>query len=180
MPEENDITDVDGILKSLFETVELDGSPVPVRMVTPDPDIVELVTPCITLMLSDVRRDGEREENDRVVEKDLQEMKADVRPEGVPYNLHYRVTGHGSTTREDRLLLEKILLLVEESPQLESPTTQKEYLLTRDISFRESSRGREYGKSVEIVVKARFPKGPAEEIPLVEETVFNVKKMGAE
>ena len=180
MAEENVFTYVDQTLKELFETVRLGGSPVPVRMVTPDPDIIELVTPCITVMLADVRRDTERTVNDRFVEKDLDAMEAEVRQSSVPYNLHFTVTGHGDTTREDRLLLEEILLAVDENPILTSSTTDTEFPMSRDISFREVSKGREYGKAVDVVVKARIQPRLVEQVPLVEETVFDVNRMGAE
>ena len=179
MAGENVFTDVDRTVKELLETVELDGSPVPVRIVTPDPDIIELVTPCISMMLADVRRDNSRNENQRTVEKDVEEMKADVKQASAPYNLHYAVTGHGSTSRDDRLFLEEILLAVEENPVLVSSTMETEYPLSRDISFRENSRAREYAKAVGIVVKARIQPRLVEEVPLVEETVFHVERMGA-
>ena len=177
MADENVFTDVDATLRALFETVEIDGSPVPVVLVTPDPDIVELTTPCITLMLSDVRRDETRRDNERRVEKDIDAMLADIKPPLAPYNLHYSVTGHGATTREDRLLLEEILLAVEENTLLVSADTQEEYRLGRDITFTEVSKGRDYGKTVGIVVKAWIEPRTVEQVPLVEETVFHVKRM---
>ncbi len=72
MPEENVFTDVERTLKSALEArVKLNGQPVPVRVVTPDPDFVELELPCLTLQLTDVRRDPARIVNERRIEKDL-------------------------------------------------------------------------------------------------------------
>jgi hypothetical protein len=180
MAGENVFTDVDATLKALIEQVRLDGAPVPVRVVTPDPDVIEIETPCITLMLADVRRDGSRADNDRTVEKDVDAMTAEVRPASVPFNLHYTVTGHGATSREDRLLLEEVLLLLEENPILVSAESGVEFPLARDITFGEGSKERAFAKSVGIVVKARLQPRQVETVPLVREAIFHVKRFVAQ
>ena len=50
--DENVFTDIETTLKAALEArVKLGGQSVPVRVVTPDPDLVELELPCLTLQL---------------------------------------------------------------------------------------------------------------------------------
>ena len=170
MPEENVFTDVEATLKAAVEArVKLGGQAVPVRVVTPDPDFVELETPCLTLQLTDVRRDPSRKDNDRRVEKDLATMEATIRPPTEPYNLHYSVGVHAERTRDERLLLEQVLCLLAELPSLTTGVPGREAYLSPDVSFRDLSKGRELFQSVGIVVKTRLEPGEVEVVPLARE-----------
>ena len=51
---DNFLTDVEMTLKQGIEGISLDGSPVPLRIVTPDPDFAELTFPCLMLQLTDL------------------------------------------------------------------------------------------------------------------------------
>ena len=82
MPSENFITDIEATLKSALSDVSkvsINGSAVPVKIVTPDNDLVEVTYPSLTLKLTDVRRDLSRADNQRKVEKDIVNMQAKVK-----------------------------------------------------------------------------------------------------
>ncbi len=178
MPEENVFTDVEQTLKSALEArVELSGQPVPVRVVTPDPDYIELELPCITLQLTDVRRDPARIVNGRRVEKDLDAMTATIRPRTEPYNLHYAIGVHAEKTRDERLILEQVFLLLDERPAMTTDVLGRDAYLHRDVSFRELSKGRDFWQAVGIVVRTRLEPGEAETVPLVAEHVVEAKEV---
>ena len=168
--EENVFTDIETTLKAALEArVKLDGQPVPVRIVTPDPDFVELELPCVTLQLTDVRRDPARRDNDRRVEKDIEAMTATIRQPTEPYDLHFAVGVHGESTRAERLMLEQVLCLLAEQPAMVTAVLGRESYLAPDVSFRELSKGRELFQSVGIVVKTRLEPGEAVTVPLARE-----------
>jgi hypothetical protein len=176
--EENVFTDVEATLKAALEArVRLGGQAVPVRIVTPDPDFVELALPCVTLQLTDVRRDPARRDNDRRVEKDLDAMEATIRPPTEPYDMHFSVGVHGERTRDERLMLEQVLCLLDEKPAMTTVTHGREVYLSRDVSFRELSKGRDLWQTVGIVVRTRLEPGEAEVVPLVREHVATVEPM---
>jgi hypothetical protein len=176
--EENVFTDVEATLKAMFEArVTLDGQGLPVRIVTPDPDFVELELPCVTLQLTDVRRDPSRRDNDRRVEKDIEAMTATIRQPTEPYNLHFAVGIHATHTRDDRLMLEQVLCLLAEQPAMTTAVLGREAYLTPDVSFRGISKGRDISQSVGIVVKTRLEPGEAEVVPLVREHHVDVKEV---
>ena len=72
----------------------------------------------MTLQLTDVRRDPSRKDNDRRVEKDIEAMMATVRPPTEPYDLHFAVGVDGERTRDERLMLEQVLCLLDEKPAM--------------------------------------------------------------
>ena len=172
VPEDNIITDIEQTLKSVMETC----ASVPVQIVTPDPDYIELDLPCITLELADVRRDPSRIMEDRQVEKDIDAMTAEVKPRTEPFNFHYTFGIHTGTTREGRLLLEKALLLLDRKPILTTEIFGKEIYLSRDLSFSEGSNGRVFFLALGLSVKTRLEPGEAETVPLVKDAVFSAKE----
>ncbi len=176
--EENVFTDVEATLKAALEVrVRLSGQPVPVRIVTPDPDFVELELPCVTMQLTDVRRDPSRRDNDRRVEKDLEAMEATIRPPTEPYDLHFAVGVHAELTRDERLMLEQVLCLLDEKPAMTTATLGREVYLSRDVSFRDLSKGRALWQTVGIVVRTRLEPGEARVVPLVREHVVEAKEV---
>ena len=178
MVTDNHFTDIDQALKAKLEGgVQLNGQPVPVQIVTPDPDFVELELPCLTLQLTDMRRDLERTDNERRVEKDVEGMTAAVRPRTEPYNLHYSIGVHAGQTRETRLLLEQVLLVVDGSTIMTTDVLGREVYLARELSFRDYSRERDYSQSIGVVVKTRLEPNEAETVPLIAETAFNAEEV---
>ena len=174
--EENVFTDIEATLKAaLAARVKLDGQPVPVRIVTPDPDFVELELPCMTLQLSDVRRDPSRMDNAPRVEKDIEAMTATIRQPTEPYDLHFAVGIHAEHTRDDRLMLEQLLCLLAEQPAMTTLVLGREAYLSPEVSFRGISKGRDISQSVGIVVRTRLEPGEAEVVPLVREHHVAVK-----
>ncbi len=179
MPQENVITDIETALKQKLEdpgTVQLNGQPVPVVFVTPDPDLVELEVPCMTLQLTEVRRDLDRMDNERDVEVDEESQTADVRWPSQPYNLHYTLAGHTAAGREDRLLLEQLLRFVDDNPEMESAVLQRRFLLHRDVALKEVSRGRSLSKALAFVVRTRLTGKEIAQVPLVREQVTRVEE----
>ncbi len=179
MPEENVITDIETTLKRVLEdpaTVQLQGRPVPVVFVTPDPDLVELTIPSMTLQLTDVRRDLARMDNAREVEVDEPGGTAMVRSPSQPYDLLYTLAGHAATGREDRLLLEQLLRFVDDHPVLESAVLHRPFRIHRDLTIRDASRGRSLSKAVAFVVKTRLTGREVAQVPLVRELVTRVEE----
>jgi len=175
---ENVFTDIEQTLKTVLENrLIIGGSPVPVRIVTPDPDYVELELPCVTLQLTDVRRDPPRIVNERRVEKDLDAMTADIRPRTEPFNLHYVAGIHAERTRDGRLLIEQLLLLLDERPKMTTDVFGREVYLSRDLSFSERSNGRDFFHAFTFIVRTRLEPGEAEIVPLVAEAVFSAKEV---
>lgn len=173
---DNFMTDIERTLKEGLEGISLNGSPVPVRVVTPDPDFVELVLPCLTLQLTDLRQDFERTDNEREVDKDIDLMEARVRKNSRPYNLHYSITAHTERSRDDRFLLGEVVYFMDEHPVLTSVVFGKELYLHRDVSFREMSKGRSFAKAMGLIVKTRLDARDEETIPLVRERLFKVRE----
>ena len=167
MAEENFLTDLEQTLKAVLENIRLSGNLVPVVVVTPDPDFVELALPCLTLQLVDLRRDFSRIDNQRKVEKDLAMMQAKITPAGLPYNLHYLITAHAQTLREDRLLLGELVKTVDSHPVMTSAVYGKEFYLHRDVSFGEASKARDFSQSLGIVAKIRLEPDEEQIISLV-------------
>jgi len=168
--DENVFTDIEATLKAMLEArVTLDGQGLPVRIVTPDPDFVELELPCVTLQLVDVRRDPSRKDNDRRVEKDVEAMQATVRLPTEPYDLHFAVGVHAERTRDERLMLEHVLCLLAEQPAMTTAVLGREAYLAPDVSFRDLTKGRDVVQAVGIVVKTRLEPGEAEVVPLARE-----------
>jgi len=173
--EENVITDLEGSIKALLEQyVMLAGEFLPVRIVTPDPDFVELAIPCITLQLVDFRRDGTRRECGRIEEKDLDAMTAVVKRMPEPFNLHYAIVAHTDKSRDDRLILEQVAVLLDDYPVITTAIFQKEVSFHRDISLREVSKEREFAKSFTVIARIRLDSKEQEIIPLVTERITEV------
>jgi hypothetical protein len=169
--EENFFTDIELSFKQLLgdvQNIAVNGEPVPVRIVTPDPDFIELELPSLTLQLTDFRRDPDRADNDLDVEKDLEEMTATVRKQSEPYNLHYTIGIHAEKSRHDRLLLGQVIYFIDEHPVV-TTGAGREIFLHRDIAFRELSKERDLAKSIEIIVRIRLEARQAETVPLVQE-----------
>ena len=176
--EENVLTDIETSLKAvLLARMLLAGEPVPVLVVTPVPDYVELELPCVTLQLIDVRRDPARRDNERRVEKDTEAMTAEVRLPTEPYDLHFAVGVHAASLRDERLLLEQVFCLLAEQPALTTVVGSREVYVSPDVSFRELSKARDIAQSVGIVVKARFEPGVAEAVLLAREHKVTAKEV---
>ena len=172
MAEENFLTDIERTLKQSLEdinNISLYGNSLPVKVVTPDPDFVEVTLPCFTLQLVDFRRDLDRANNERQVEKNIDEMTAKIKRKSEPYNLHYSITVHTDKNRDDRLLLGELIYFIDEHPVLTSVIFGKELYLHRDISFRELSKERSFNKAVGIIIKTRLDARLEDIIPLVRE-----------
>ena len=177
MAVDNFITDIEATLKSALSdanNVNLNGEPVPVKIVTPDCDFVEVIYPSFTLKLTDVRRDLSRTDNQRNVTKDIVNMQAKVRGKSEPYNLHYTISAHTKTSREDRLLLGELIYFIDAHPVMRSAIFDTIFYLHRDVTFREVSDGRNFVKSLGIVVKTRAEARLEEIVPLVQERKINV------
>jgi len=180
MVEENVFTEIEMILKQGLEdpaNVSLDGQPVPVRIVTPDPDLVELTLPVTTLQIIDVRRAPNRAFKEFEVEKDLENGTARVAWPEEPYDLHYTVRGHTESARQDRLLLGQYIRLVDANPVITGPSGRKFYL-ARSLSFKDRSDGRSFEKALTFVVKTRLPVGVEKTVPLAMEHKVNVVEQG--
>lgn len=180
MPAENVFTEIELALKQGLEdpaNVSLDGRAVPVRVVTPDPDLVELTLPVTTLQLLDVRRGLGRMENAFEVEKDPAAGTAVVRWPGQPYDLFYTVRGHTSSSRDDRLLLGQYLRFIDAHPVLTGASGRRFYL-ARSLAFRDRSREREFERALTFAVKARLPAGVERLVPLALEHRLEVEAVG--
>ena len=176
--DENVFTDIEATLKAALESrVALGGEAVPVRIVTPDPDFVELELPCVTLQLADVRRDPARKDNAPRVEKDVEAMEATVRPPAEPYDLHFSVGVHAERTRDERLMLEHVLCLLAEQPAMTTAVLGREAYLAPDVSFRDLTKGHDLWQTVGIAVKTRLEPGEAEIVPLAREHHVAVKEV---
>jgi len=179
MPNENVFTEIELALKLGLEdpaNVSLNGQAVPLRVVTPDPDLVELTLPVTTLQLLDVRRGFTRMENEFEVEKDLAAGTAVVRWPEQPYDLFYTVRGHTSSSREDRLLLGQYLRFIDAHPVLTGSSGRRFYL-DRDLTFRDRSTEREFERALTFAVKARLPVGVERLVPLAREHRVEVGAM---
>ena len=176
--EENVFTDVEATLKAALQArVKLGEQAVPVRIVTPDPDFVELALPCVTLQLTDVRRDPARKDNERRVEKDIEAMEATIRLPTEPYDLHFAVGVHAERARDERLMLEQVLNLLAEQPAMTTAVLGRQAYLSPDVSFRDLSKGRDLRQTVGIIVRTRLEPGEAEVVPLVREHVATARPM---
>lgn len=181
-PEENVLTGIELALKGALSdplNISLDGNSVPVRIVTPDPDFVEMTPPLTTLQLVDIRRGLDRATNEFEVEKNEPEGTAAVRWPESPYDLSYTVRGHTEGSRQDRLLLEQYARLIDAHPVMETAEGRKFYL-SRSLAFRERSTERQFEKALTFVVKARLPVGVEAIEYLVQERIFNVAQTGEE
>ena len=168
MPEENVFTEIETVLKQGLEdpaNVSLADEPVPVRIVTPDPDMVELALPVTTLQLVDVRRALDRANNEPEVEKDIPNGTARVAWPEAPYNLHYTVRGHCESSRQDRLLLGQYMRFIDAHPVLVGSSGRK-FFIARGLSFRDRSKERSFEKALSFIVKARLPVGVEKTVPL--------------
>jgi hypothetical protein len=173
---ENTLTTVEELLKLALETrLQLGGQPVPVRIVTPDPDFVELELPCVTMQLVDIRRDPARMDNERRVVADPDAMTAEMRPPTQPYNLHFSIAPHADQIRDERLLLEQILLLFDEVPVISSAI--QEYYVAPDRTFGDRSSDRDVACAVGILVRARLEPGPAETVLLARDHRVTAKEI---
>lgn len=171
MPDENVITEIELALRQGLEdpaNVSLNGQAVPLRVVTPDPDLVELTLPVTTLQLIDVRRGFDRMENEFEVETDLAAGSAVVRWPDQPYDLFYTVRGHTASSRDDRLLLGQYLRFADAHPVLAGASGRRFYL-ARSLAFRDRSREREFERALTFAVKARMPVGIEKLVPLARE-----------
>jgi hypothetical protein len=169
--DENVITEIELALKQGLEdpaNVSLNGQAVPVRVMTPDPDLVELTLPVTTLQLIDVRRGFDRMENEFEVEKDVPAGTAIVRWPEQPYDLFYTVRGHTASSRDDRLLLGQYLRFADAHPVLAGASGRRFYL-ARSLAFRDRSREREFERALTFAVKARMPVGVERLVPLTRE-----------
>ncbi len=177
---ENVITEIELALKQGLEdptNVSLNGQAVPVRVVTPDPDLVELTLPVTTLQLIDVRRGFDRMENEFEVEKDLAAGSAVVRWPEQPYDLFYTVRGHTVSSREDRLLLGQYLRFADAHPVL-TGASGRQFYLARSLAFRDRSTEREFERAFTFTVKARMPVGVERLVPLAREHRVEVEAVG--
>ena len=180
MPDDNVITEVELALKQGLEdpaNVSLNGQAVPVRVVTPDPDLVELTLPVTTLQLIDVRRGFDRMENEFEVEKDLASGSAVVRWPEQPYDLFYTVRGHTDSSRDDRLLLGQYLRFADAHPVL-TGTSGRRFYLARSLAFRDRSTEREFERALTFTVKARMPVSVEKLVPLTREHRVEVEAVG--
>lgn len=171
MAGENVITEIELALKQGLEdpaTVNLNGQGVPVRVVTPDPDLVELTLPVTTLQLLDVRRGFPRMDNEFEVEKDLAAGTALIRWPEQPYDLFYTVRGHTASSRDDRLLLGQYLGFIDAHPVLAGASGRRFYL-DRSLTFRDRSTEREFERALTFAVRARMPVGVEKLVPLARE-----------
>lgn len=178
MVEENVFTEIETVLKQGLEdpaNVSLSGEAVPVRIVTPDPDLVELALPVTTLQLIDVRRAPSRAFKEFEVEKDMENGTARVAWPEEPYDLHYTVRGHTESARQDRLLLGQYIRLVDANPVLIGSSGRKFYL-ARSLSFRDRSKERSFEKALSFVVKTRLPVGVEKTVPIALEHKVNVEQ----
>lgn len=177
---ENVITEIELALKQGLEdpaNVSLNGQAVPVRVVTPDPDLVELTLPVTTLQLLDVRRGFDRMDNEFEVEKDLAAGSAVVRWPEQPYDLFYTVRGHTDSSRDDRLLLGQYLRFADAHPVLTGASGRRFYL-ARSLAFRDRSTEREFERALTFTVKARMPAGVEKLVPLTREHRLEVEAVG--
>jgi len=176
MPDENVFTEIELALKQGLEdpvNVSLNGQAVPVRVVSPDPDLVELAVAVTTLQLLDVRRGFNRMENEFQVEKDLSAGTAVVRWPEQPYDLFYTVRGHTSSSREDRQLLGQYMRFIDAHPVLTGSSSRRFYL-DRGLTFRDRSTEREFERALTFAVKARLPAGVEKLVPLARAHVVEV------
>ena len=176
MVEENLFTEIEMALKLGLEdpaNVSLNGQPVPVRIVSPDPDLVELTVPVTTLQLIDVRRAPDRAFKEFMVETDLENGTAKVAWPDEPYDLHYTVRGHTESARQDRLLLGQYIGFVHAHPMLECASGRKVYL-ARSLSFKDTSKERSFQKALTFVVKARMPVGVEKTVNIAQELKLNI------
>jgi len=176
MAEENLFTEIEMALKLGLEdpaNVSLNGQPVPVRIVSPDPDLVELTVPVTTLQLIDVRRAPDRAFKEFMVETDLDNGTAKVAWPDEPYDLHYTVRGHTESARQDRLLLGQYIGFVDAHPMLECASGRKVYL-ARALSFKDTSKERAFQKALTFVVKARMPVGVEKTENIAQELKLNI------
>jgi len=174
--EENVFTEIEMALKQGLEdpaNVSLGDQPVPVRIVTPDPDFVELTLPVTTLQLIDVRRAPKRAFKEFDVETDMENRTARVAWPEEPYDMHYTVRGHTESARQDRLLLGQYIRFVDAHPVLAGASGRKFYL-ARTLSFRDRSDGRSFQKALTFVVKARLPVGIEKTVPIATERKMNI------
>jgi hypothetical protein len=179
MPDENVITAIELALKQGLEdpvNVSLNGQVIPVRVVTPDPDLVELTLPVTTLQLIDVRRGFDRMENEFQVERDLAAGTARVTWPEQPYDLFYTVRGHTASSREDRLLLGQYLRFVDGHPVLTGASGRRFYL-ARSLTFRDRSTEREFERALTFTVKARMPAGVEKLVPITREHQVDVDSL---
>ena len=177
MPEENVFTEIETILKQGFENpvnISLGGEPVPVCIVTPDPDLVELTLPVTTLQLVDVRRALDRTNNEPKVEKDIPNGTARIAWPEVPYDLYYTVRGHCESSRQDRLLLGQYMRFIDAHPVLTGANGRK-FFLARGLSFRDRSSERSFEKALSFIVKTRMPVGVEKTVPLTLEHKVEIK-----
>jgi hypothetical protein len=177
---ENVITEIELALKQGLQdpaNVSLNGQAVPVRVVTPDPDLVELTLPVTTLQLLDVRRGFDRMDNEFEVEKDLAAGSAVVRWPEQPYDLFYTVRGHTDSSRDDRLLLGQYLRFADAHPVLTGASGRRFYL-ARSLAFRDRSTEREFERALTFTVKARMPAGVEKLVPLTREHRLEVEAVG--
>jgi hypothetical protein len=180
MPDENALTEIEQALKQGLEdpaNVSLGGRAIPVQVVTPDPDLVELVLPVTTLQLVDVRLGFDRMENEFEVEKNLVEGLATVRWPEQPYDLFYTVRGHTEASRDDRLLLGQYLRFIDAHPILVGASGRRFYL-ARSLAFRDRSTEREFERALTFTVKARMPVGVEKLVPLTREHRLEVEAIG--
>ena len=182
---ENLFTEIEAVLKAALEdpaNVSLGGIPVPVRVVAPDQDLVELELPVTTLTLQDVRRGLDRMDNAPEVEPGVLPGDATVRWPSQPWDLLYSVRGHTASSREDRLLLGQYLRFLDDHPFFVA-ASGGQFLLGRDRAFRDQGRAgipgddRAFAKSVSFTVRARFRSGVEAQVPTVTEQQIQVGQM---
>jgi len=179
MLEENVFTEIELALQQGLEdpaNVSLHGQAVPVRLVSPDPDLVEITYPMTTLQFIDIRRGFDRMDNEPEVEKDIESGTAKVRWPEQPYDLHYTVRGHTDSARDDRLLLGQYLGFVDSHPVV-SGSSGRRFYLARGLSFRDRSKERSFERALTFVVKARLPSGVEKLVPLAREHGVSVEEL---
>jgi len=168
---QNLLTEIESALKSFLGNpayVSLNGEAVPVRIVTPDPDLVELELPTTTIQLIDIRRGLDRSNNEFKVQKPSSLNEARVVWPDAPYDLFYTIRSHTTSSRDDRLLFYQYLRLVDAHPILPGASGRRFYI-ARSLSFRDRSRKRTFERALTYVIKVRSPSTVETIVPLVHE-----------
>jgi len=179
---DNFLTDIEATLKQALENpanINLAGNPVPLVIVTPDPDFVELVLPCLTLQFTDIRKDLSRTENQRQEVIDLDLNQAKVKPASQAYNLYYSLIAHSDKLRDERLLLGQLIILLDANPIMQSQVLGKEFYLSREMSFNEQSKERDFAAALNVVLKIRVDAKEEQLLPIAVEMKINVGDVSA-
>lgn len=128
--------------------------------------------PSITIQLTDIKEDKERTCHDREVKQDKALMTAEVEKGSLALSLYYTISILTGKTRDDRLLLGRVICLFMQTRELTTAVLNKTVYIGRDIGFGDESKQRQEVKSLDIAVKTRIPGGPSQLLPLVGQKVL--------